>query len=226
MNLAAILDAFCVKRQQDDTAARSAVNKFRMSDAGKCRLMRYWKRQGKPATLPMSPEVIRAMQVGIILHDFVGQVIAQHYLASGGTRLEGELQDEHRIGHYDALVQTVDGSILYDIKTINEKKAYMEKNNTTAADLQHQHQHQIVTYASMLITPRPDTLLIAYIERGSLRVIRECTINYEQQIQSVQADWRALINAWEEQREPLANPDAAWECTYCGYGANCPQKQT
>lgn len=224
MNLATILDEFCAQRQQHDTDERRAIPKFRMSDAGKCRLMRYWKRQGKPANLPLSIEMIRTMQVGILLHDFVVQTIAQHFLARGSTRLEGELQDDHRIGHYDAFVQTVDGSILYDIKTISGKKAYyMEKNNTTAADLQ--HQAQIVTYASLL-KPRPDAIQIAYIERESLRVVRECPVLYAQRIQSVQADWRALIDAWEKQREPLANPDAAWECTFCSYGADCPQKRT
>jgi CRISPR/Cas system-associated exonuclease Cas4 (RecB family) len=191
-----------------------------MSDAGKCHLMRYWKRQEKPAELPIQPDVLRAMQVGIILHNWIQMVMqsSQDLLVLG---IEQELEDEHRLGHYDALLN-IDGKLtLYDFKTINGKKAYYLENHGRNADLP--HQYQLVSYASLL-DPRPDELRIAYIERESLRVAKECPVTYEYVISSVQKDWNTLIKAWEDQREPVANPDS-WECKYCQYCVHCGHKR-
>lgn len=219
MDLMTIIDAYVAERQAHDTAERSQVDKFRMSDAGKCRLMRYWKRQGKPASAPISPEALRQMQAGLILHDFLGQVIAAHFLTNGATRLEGELQDEHRIGHYDVWVQTVNGSILYDLKTVKGKEAnYLEKYGKEA---KRQHQYQIVSYASLL-DPRPDELRVAYIDRETLRVVQEYQVCFNLLIQEVHADWDILIGAWNAQVEPDANPDDTWECKFCAYRDSCP----
>lgn len=212
-----IIESYCIERQARDTLSRNAIPKFRMSDAGKCRLMRYWKRQGKASTVTLAGDVLRNMQAGIVVHEFLGQVIAAYSLNYGGTQLEGELQDEHRIGHYDVLVQTVNGSILYDIKTVKGKEAgYLEKY---AKEAKHQHKYQIVTYASML--SRPDELRVVYVDRETLRVVREFSVDYDMLIKDVNEDWDILLEAWQSQAAPEANPDDSWECKFCMYKNDC-----
>ncbi len=143
---------------------------------------------GKAAELPIQPDVLRAMQVGIILHDWIQMVMQSSQDLLLGV--EQELVDEHRIGHYDASLN-IDGKLtLYDFKTINRKKAYYletygRENFGRNADLP--HQYQLVSYASLL-DPRPDDLRIVYIERESLRVVKECPVVYGHIIQNVQRD--------------------------------------
>lgn len=118
MTITTILDKFCAERQQHDTDARDN-SKFHVSDAGKCRLMRYWKRQGKPTEPVYTPEGLRILHVGILLHNWIQDVIKNAGIA---LAIEQEVEDEHRIGHLDALVQLDGKRVLYDFKTVNGKK--------------------------------------------------------------------------------------------------------
>jgi len=218
MDLTTILDAYCAERQAHDTEERNAINKFRMSDAGKCRLMRYWKRQGKPAAATMPPDVLRQMQAGIILHDWFARML-MHRKEITDYRFEVEVEDEHRIGHFDLLMNIGDHTILYDLKTVKGKEAaYLEKYGKGA---KRQHQYQLVSYASLL-TPRPDELRGAYIDRETLRIVQECPVDFEQMAGTVAFDWTVLIDAWNAQEEPDANPDDTWECKFCAYRYDCP----
>lgn len=223
MQIAQIFDAFYLERQQRDRAERGAIHKFRMSDAGRCRLMRYWKLQGKPAAeVPI--DALRNMQAGNVLHDFFGSVIADRAITQSGkpivgVMLEGKVEDEHRIGHYDIWAQTLEGSFLIDLKTVKGKEAsYLEKYGKKA---KHQHVYQIVSYADLLV-PRPDKLLVVYVERETLRVVLESTVDYALNIKDVEEDWRILIDAWNFGDVPEPNPDDTWECKFCGYRDVCP----
>jgi hypothetical protein len=108
---------------------------------------------------------------------------------------------------------------LIDVKTVKGKEAgYLAKYGKQAKQ---QHVFQIVSYASLLV-PRPDTLIVAYIERETLNVVQEATVDYERHIKDVEDDWRILIDAWKMKIAPEANPDEAWECKFCGYRDGCP----
>jgi CRISPR/Cas system-associated exonuclease Cas4 (RecB family) len=217
MNLTAYLDDFCLQRQQHDTAERDH-SKFRVSDAGKCRLMRYWKRQGKPTEPTYTPEILRAMHVGILLHNWIQDVIKQtgHALA-----IEQTLEDEHRIGHLDALVRSDDQTILYDFKTINGKKWYYLEKGGFIPDLT--HYAQLITYAFMLPTP-PDETILLYLNRDTL-AIKEVVIPEDTILnKAILEDWRILVDGWHLQEEPIANP-ANWECPYCAYQHTCSAKR-
>jgi CRISPR/Cas system-associated exonuclease Cas4 (RecB family) len=216
MNLTTILDMYCLERQIIETAARDD-SLFRVSDAGKCRLMRYWKRQGKLAEPTYTTEVLRAMQAGILLHSWLLQILKEHdrLLAS-----EIPVMDDHRLGHFDALVSLDGRSVLYDFKTINGKKMYyLTKDGQPKADVP--HQYQIATYAAMLF-PHPDELRIAYLNRDSLEIV-EVPVLYDNVYAGVSEDWSRLIEAWKAQQEPEANP-ASWECKYCAYNTSCTYK--
>lgn len=213
MELAMIIDEYCQQRQQRDTEARDN-SKFRVSDAGKCRLMRYWKRLGREYTLDIPSKSLRAMDIGIQLHDWIQRILK---VQGGLIYAELEVSDDHRLGHLDALVEMDGQMILYDFKFVNGKKLYyLTRNSPLKADKQ--HSHQIVTYADM-ITFLPDELRVAYIDRDSLDIL-EIPVDYAQMRPDVFQDWDTLITAWERQEEPTANPQS-WECRYCIYTAEC-----
>jgi len=212
MTITTIIDRFCADRQQHDTAARDS-SKFRVSDAGKCRLMRYWKRQGKPMDPHYTPEVLRVMHVGILLHNWIQDVITHAGIA---LATELELEDFHRIGHLDALVQLDGKRILYDFKTVNGKKWYYLEKNNFKPDFP--HICQILTYAQM-IDPQPDKMIILYLNRDTLN-IAECLIDAICCEYLVIDDWEILISAWKRQVLPEPNPES-WECAYCGYRSTC-----
>jgi len=199
--------------------------KFRLSDAGKCRLMRYYKRQGKKAddTIP-APDLLQ-MQIGNMFHayieyacDMMGVVIAS----------EERLEDEDRIGHFDMIIRT-DGepAILYDIKTINSKAAYyMNRNNKQTKP---EHIAQVISYvmalddayhmANSYLKP-PERAAIAYVVRDTFK-IREVELMVSEHEDAVRSDWNILLNAWDYQEPPEANP-TSWECRYCAYKMSCP----
>lgn len=194
------------------------TSKFRLSDAGKCRLMRYFKRQGKPATNTMAPDVLLQMQAGNMLHAYIERAAHETgYLIAS----EEKLEDEHRIGHFDLIVRNpMDGDeqILYDIKTITNKKAYYMAKDGKQADAQ--HIAQLVSYAQMSPVII-DKLRIAYVIRDTLD-ITEAPVSLPEHEDDVISDWAILISAWNAQTPPAANPEA-WECRYCSYASDCPQ---
>lgn len=196
------------------------TSKFRLSDAGKCRLMRFYKRQGKPATNTLTPDVLLQMQAGNLLHAYIERAAQEMgYLVAS----EEKLEDEHRIGHFDMIVrnpQDEDEQILYDIKTITNKKAYYMLKNGNQADAQ--HVAQVVSYASMY-PGDIDDLCIAYVIRDTME-IQEVRLSMAENINDVSADWTFLFSAWSTQTPPAANPQS-WECKYCPYTQDCPQRR-
>jgi CRISPR/Cas system-associated exonuclease Cas4 (RecB family) len=189
------------------------TTKFRLSDAGKCRLMRYWKRQGREATNSMSPEVTLQMQAGNLLHAYIERAVQW---CNGLVDSESTLEDDHRIGHFDMVIHDHDGLIMYDIKTINSKKAYFMEKDGNRADPQ--HIAQIVSYAIMY-PGQLDALRLAYVVRDTFE-IREIEVERISSEPTVIADWQLLLDAWVDQKEPAANP-SEWECKYCQYKADC-----
>ena len=190
-------------------------SKFRLSDAGKCHLMRYWKRQGKETDHTIPAHVLLQMQVGNIIHAYIEHAVSEMgYL----LKAEGELEDEHTLGHFDMLIQTPGNSVtyLYDIKTISSKKAYYMDKNGGAPDTP--HIMQIISYANML-EPSPDNYVIAYVVRDTM-AFHEEPVDYGYYRNQVNNDWNTLIKAWKYEQEPKPNP-ARWECQYCQYQAGC-----
>lgn len=192
------------------------TRKFRVSDAGRCRLMRTWERQGTPPSREMPAQSLRVMESGNLLHAWLIHVLDRMGVLSIG---EQELEDLHRLGHLDAIVEDGNGhTVLYDFKTIASKKAYYMDKDGWQPDKA--HVFQVVSYAEMLPEDmRVEDLRIAYVTRDTLE-IHEIPVPREVVYEPVLRDWMILIDAWERQTEPAPNPEP-WECTYCVYRASC-----
>lgn len=197
---------------QDRAQEERRNDKFRCSDAGRCQLMRYWKRQGKPSSDDFDERTLRVFEVGHLFHRWI-----QGILHDKGVLLQAEMEveDLHRIGHIDALVRDKDGLlVLYDFKTVNSRKfSYL----TTESDL-HYH-YQAATYA-MMLPFGVAAVKLAYISKDDLRIV-EVPVDVEGLREEVEEDWHSLAGAWNMQREPVPNP-MPWECKYCGYCSACP----
>lgn len=199
----------------------SIPTKFRMSDAGKCRLMRYLKRSGKP--FEQSHGNLFALEAGNVIHSWVENAV---FSAGYGVESEGELEDEHRIGHFDLLLDVNEELVLVEVKTVNSKKMYyIDRQN--APDKQ--HLYQLVTYWEAIHTSSPilkssETLsraYIVYINRDNWQDIRELEVEIDRLWQEeVRQDWNILLDAWLNHDAPSPNPES-WECHYCNYKNDC-----
>jgi CRISPR/Cas system-associated exonuclease Cas4 (RecB family) len=223
--LTQILDTYMEERQLADSEARDN-SKFRVSDAGKCRLMRYWKRQGKQSAITWTPETLRAMQLGINIHEFIQRIVTDLPRGIRRAVCERQLEDEHCIGHFDLYLElsdpiemTDDGglieTILYEIKTKRSKQWYYFQRNDYQSD--RQHEFQIVSYNRMM-RDEVGACIIAYINRDTFE-IHENDVHLSLW-ENVSKDWAILIEAWEKQEEPAPNPEK-WECKYCMYRNDC-----
>lgn len=199
-------------------------SKFRASDAGKCHRMRYWKRQGKEGKQDIPFEVHMALQTGNLLHAFI-----QYALGEMGVLFasEQELKDHHRIGHLDAIIRNRDAEyILYDFKTIGGKQMYYLKQDLKPKP---EHIHQVLTYQQIYINTESgkqeyvsiDKCVIGYISRDTMEILE---LPVPENFHVVNDDWQALIDYWERQEMPPMTR-SGWECKYCQYNADCPQKR-
>ncbi|MGD9125734.1 MAG: PD-(D/E)XK nuclease family protein [Planctomycetia bacterium] len=190
-------------------------SKYRLSDAGRCRLMRYWKRQGKVGTRDIPGTVALQMQAGNLIHAYIETAMQRMGCLVAS---EAPLEDDHRLGHFDMVLLTPDGQyILYDIKTITNKKAFYRAKYGDGAD--DQHIAQLVSYG-LMYEDRLDALRMAYVVRDTME-IQEIPIEMARHEDDVLSDWAILINAWDQQIEPDPNPQR-WECAYCAYAHDCP----
>jgi CRISPR/Cas system-associated exonuclease Cas4 (RecB family) len=205
--LANLVDTYISEKRNTND---SGNDKFRVSDAGRCHLMRYWKRQGKPASDDFDERTLRVFEVGHVFHVWLQDLLIEKGILVGK---EFEVEDIHRRGHIDALIQTESGLLLYDFKTVHSRKF------TYLTDESDRHYHmQAASYTLMLPFGVAETR-IAYISKDDLRIL-ELPVDVEEIKDAVTADWYTLVSAWANQKEPTPNPQD-WECRYCTYRASC-----
>lgn len=208
------------------------TRKFRVSDAGRCHLYQYWKRQGKEQPAKDS-SLLKVMEMGNLVHSWL-----EYALQKSGVLLNTEIlvEDNFRKGHADAMV-TCNGHVsLYDFKTIGNKQAYYMLNN--GAKAKREHQYQVLSYLAMMrdacdspLYPDIKDARILYISREEvslkngdklppLTVIADVAADLDL-LPAVNADWQSLIDAWDKQQDPTPTPDGQWECRYCPYSITC-----
>jgi CRISPR/Cas system-associated exonuclease Cas4 (RecB family) len=209
--LANLVDAYITEKRAEQIRSHE---KFRVSDAGRCHLMRYWKRQGKPLTDEPDARTQRVFEVGHVFHVWLQDLLKEKGLL---IEREKEVEDIHRIGHVDAIIQNEQGLILYDFKTVHSKKFHYKRKEGNNGDI-HYHM-QAYTYAMMLPFGVAD-IRIAYISKDDLCIEEVSVMDTDDISEYVQQDWHTLVSAWNAKLEPEPNP-MSWECKYCGYTSSC-----
>lgn len=211
--LANVVDEYIAEKRAEQI---NSHDKFRVSDAGRCHLMRYWKRQGKSATDEPDARTQRVFEVGHIFHKWLQDLLQKKGIL---VEKEKEVEDIHRIGHADAIIQNEKGLILYDFKTVHSRKFHYKRKEGNNGDIH--YYMQAYTYATMLPFGVSD-IRIAYISKDDL-CIEEVTVPDEIS-ETVMRDWSILIEAWKKGQEPEPNP-MSWECNYCIYRSSCTYSQ-
>ncbi|MEM7828549.1 MAG: PD-(D/E)XK nuclease family protein [Candidatus Aenigmatarchaeota archaeon] len=206
-----IVDSYIAEKRAEQIRPH---DKFRVSDAGRCHLMRFWKRQGKPATDEPDARTQRVFEVGHVFH-----VWLQDLLQKTGLLLHKEyrVEDMHRIGHIDAIVRVGEALILYDFKTVHSRKFHHRRREGGNGDMH--YAMQAWTYAQMLPFGVED-IRIAYISKDDLCIDEVSVLDIDDISEYVKQDWFSLIDSWVRQEEPRPNP-ADWECKYCIYKSSC-----
>lgn len=198
------LDRLILEWLHDEGGHKDKAGKYRVSDAGKCYLMRYMKRHGvERVSLP--PEKIRRrFWVGHVFHEFVQQKLSAIFSDSDDVEIEKRVEDEHRVGHVDI----VWNGAVYELKTIKSLK-YISNA------IKH-HELQVVTYTEMLGL---EDCFIVYIDIQSFDI---------QQIEPTPSakrraweDWNTAISFWEQQQLPPTTKD--WYCDSCPFKDICPE---
>jgi len=207
--------------KEQEATPHTASGKFSCGDAKRCHTYRYKKRQGTEALGAFDDRTLRVFEVGHIFHKWV-----QDILSKKGVLLASEVrvEDEHRAGIIDAIVQSDGKVILYDLKTVHSGKfTYLKKED----DL-HYH-YQAATYTSMYHKNyyrdfEIDETRICYISKDDLRIKEVPVLVTPQQLNE---DWLPLIVAWDMKQEPKPNP-LPWECALGGKSkkAYCPFIET
>lgn len=200
---------------------RKSSGKFSVSGAGKCRLARYWDRMKKEGKEEPNERAYRVFEVGHIFEKWIVSLV-DFPVPEGENPLlhsyHGIVEDEHRKGEYDVILNVDGKKILYDFKTVHSRKFH--NNNKQGWDKDIHYHHQIVTYWDML-KEKPDECRLCYISKDDL-CIQEVPVYPDKIIDAVREDWALLIGAWTAGIEPEANP-LSWECKKCGY-KNCQFK--
>jgi len=187
---------------------RESSGRFHVSDAGRCHLMRYWKRQATSPHQDFDDRAYRIFAVGHLFHLWIQGILKEKGVL---ISVEQKVEDEHRSGILDAIVQSSGKRILYDFKTVHSRKfLWIAKE----ADI-HYH-HQAMTYNTMISVPA-DEVRIAYISKDDL-LIKEVPVFLTRE--KVDADWKPLIEAWVKQEPPKPTP-LPWENAYCLYRESC-----
>lgn len=113
------------------------------SSAGYCMRKLVFQRLGVPKTKEDDPRQQRVFTAGHVFHNWI-----QELTKSAGVSVaqETELEDDKlKIrGHFDDLIKTESGLILYDYKTANSRSFGYKK------ELSHFHRMQVGTYLYML----------------------------------------------------------------------------
>lgn len=184
-------------------------SKFHVSDAGRCHLYRFWKRKAvEPTDLP-STRALRIFEVGNVFHSWL-----QDVLDKSGNLISKELtvEDQHRKGRIDAIVNINGQKILYDFKTVHSKKFSYDQ-------LDAHYCMQAYTYKTMLNQP-VDDVKVLYISKDDLRLYEISVYGLKDIDVKVRNDWESLIESWVKDKEPEPNPND-WECRYCIYKTRC-----
>ena len=216
-NIEAIIDQYIAEQRSEQDQDRHH-DKFRVSDAGRCHLMRFWKRQGKPFTDQPDERTRRVFEVGHVFHRWIQDILQKKGLL---IAKELEVKDEHRIGHVDAIVRYADDwLVMYDFKTVHSRKFHWKKKEGGNGDLH--YAMQAWTYYQMCNLDIHE-VRIAYISKDDLCIDEILVSDYDSIGSKTREDWEMLITAWEKGEEPKPNP-MDWECKYCVYRSICKKE--
>jgi hypothetical protein len=168
------------------------------SSAGYCMRKLVFQRLGVPKTKEDDPRQQRVFTAGHVFHGWI-----QELTKSAGVSIAQELEledDKLKIrGHFDDLIKTDNGLILYDYKTANSRSFGYKK------ELSHFHRMQVGTYLYMLRKGEYKDLSegrILILEKDTLRT-KEFEVHWNKELaMDVHNYWSTLNGYWANSTMP------------------------
>lgn len=205
------------KRSQSRTGKRDS-SYFHVSDAGTCYRKRYLKRMGVEPITPIPVGALRKMLAGDAGHEML-QSTLKYY--GGLFAQEGEILTNHIKGHFDAVMKDGDTKILLEFKTIEKwGMKYIKEEGAKS-----EHIIQMLTYWVFLRKDYTnlDQATLFYVKREDFEGLPFNYLWDDDVIQKVQAEWRPLIEFWENKQLPPCTCDKDYGgngVKYCRYIAD------
>lgn len=185
---------------------------FWISEAGRCRLMRYWKQIKIPKSNPpgnlqafFAKKKIENAYSNLIYNSLgsKGILAEKGFLAESGDIIKGNVFCLLREGQEDILCT-----------------ARMVKNSYLAAKPPGKQRH-MEAISLMNITGKQYAKIL-HIGMNDLSVAEyDVDTSYKEETEQ---DWNILIESWKRAVEPAPNPED-WECGYCVYKTKCQREQ-
>jgi len=191
-----IVDDFLIAESEK---VRDYGDYWSASSAGYCMRKQIFQRLGVPPVEDKDPRLQRVFTSGHIFHEWIQGLTKQ---AGVSVAQETELIDEQLMvkGHFDDLIKTKEGLILYDYKTVNSRAFGYKKDEPS-----HYHKMQVGTYIYMLRKGEFKGLeegRILLISKDDLRM-KEQEVRWTPELaKAVHGYWSTLNGYWKKQTIP------------------------
>lgn len=131
-----VIDDYLIEESKKE---RNYGDYWSASSAGYCMRKLVFERLGVPKTKEPDPRQQRVFTAGHVFHNWIQELTKN---AGVSVEQETELQDEDLMvrGHFDDLIKTESGLILYDYKTANSRSFGYKR------EVSHFHYMQVGTY--------------------------------------------------------------------------------
>lgn len=195
-----VIDDFLIAESEK---VRDYGDYWSASSAGYCMRKLVYERLGIPKTKEDDPRQQRVFSAGHIFHEWLQKLTKE---AGVSVAQELELQDEKLMvrGHFDDLIKTESGLILYDYKTASSKSFNYKR------EVSHYHRMQVGTYLYMLrkkkgIRVKEKDLSegrVLILEKDTLRT-KEFQVMWDKDLAiEVYQYWSTLNGYWKANKLP------------------------
>lgn len=217
---------------EDAFKKRKVRDAWYASDLGNCPSGVYYDRLNQGQSSEIEPRTLRIFEMGHIGHGWVQSIATRSGLVRG---IEEDLRVQDKSlnarGRADMLLQLDKYHILYDIKTVNSRMFWWNKQKGYVASPN--HKQQLHFYYEHLSKLYPNMIMaMLYLSKDDLSV-QEIFVEYDEKIiEENHQYFQVLQDAWKNQTPPTPVSSTSfdsikmtwkinWKAKYCRYHHLC-----
>src|SRR3990167_6248834 len=195
------------KLSEDNAVTYKSSGRFNPSLLGQCHRKHFWKRKGDIPSEPIDKLSLRRFKCGNLFEWFAVNVIPTE-------QKQVRIETEDFLGFADVVTETA----VMDIKSINSKAFwYMDKPAYNVNEEKRHNILQTVFYAREL---NKEKVRLVFISKDDL-TIREYGFSVKSWEGELEKELSRLMNYWNKDELPDAQPQMSWECKYCPFAEHC-----
>lgn len=190
-----LVDAYLLEKSKE---VRDYGDYWSASSAGYCMRKNIFDRLKVPKTNEDNARLQRVFEMGHLVHEWMQRITKN---AGISISQEGELIDDKIMvkGHYDDLIKTDYGLVLYDYKSVNSQSFKYKKDK-----MSHYHTYQLGTYLYMLRKEYVDLkdARICNISKDDFRMSEQQLLWTPALEKLVYEYWSTLNGYWKNKQLP------------------------